>query len=152
MTDDPDLKALYRRTVMEHSRHPRNFRRLDSPDRTSVGHNPLCGDKLTVFMNLDDDRVAEIGFEGTGCAISLASASIMTEALSGRTIDDARRAAHDVVERFRAGTSGGTLADLGELAALGGVRNYPSRIKCATLAWKTLGAALDDRADPVTTE
>lgn len=151
MTDTEDLKNLYRETVLEHSRNPRNFRRMDAATRTATGHNPLCGDKVTVYLKLNGDRVQDIAFEGTGCAISLASASIMSEAEKDLTLDEARQATGKVLSQFTHTAENPPDID-GEMAALGSVRLYPSRIKCATLAWKTLEAALTDEAQNVTTE
>lgn len=154
MSNDRQLRDLYRNTVLDHSRNPRNFRRLEHADRTVQGHNPLCGDKITVYVRLDDDDIRDVAFEGTGCAISMTSASIMTENVKGKSV----QAAHAEVDRVIGQFSGPTTepqensSTLGDIAALGGVRAYPSRIKCATLAWKTLEAALRDDQDPVTTE
>ncbi|MEO8443828.1 MAG: Fe-S cluster assembly sulfur transfer protein SufU [Gammaproteobacteria bacterium] len=143
-----DLKTLYRDIVLEHSRHPRNQRRPERVDREAEGHNPLCGDKVRVYLRLRDAALEDVAFEGSGCAICTASASLMTEATHGCTADAARAAA----ERFEeALTSGGT-ALAGDLAAFGGVSQYPSRIRCATLPWRTLRAALDAAPGTVTTE
>jgi nitrogen fixation NifU-like protein len=155
MTDsDQQLQDLYRNTVLDHSRHPRNFRRLEPADRTVQGHNPLCGDKITIYLRLDDDDIKDIAFEGTGCAIAMTSASIMTENIMGKSLQAANAEVDRVIEQFRgpAADRQEAAAALGDMAALGGVRAYPSRIKCATLAWKTLEAALHGDAEPVTTE
>jgi nitrogen fixation NifU-like protein len=151
------LRDLYRNTVLEHSRHPRNFRRLERADRTVQGHNPLCGDKITLYVRLDGDDIDDIAFEGTGCAIAMTSASIMTEAVRGKSIQAANEDIDHVIAQFHpvaAGQRDGAeaLESMGDLAALGGVRAYPSRIKCATLAWKTLEAALHGGAESVSTE
>ena len=147
-----DLRDLYRDVIVDHNRAPRNFRRLEPADRQADGFNALCGDKLTVYLRMDGERIADLSFEGSGCAISVASASLMTERLRGNSAADAR-ALHGAVHALL--TTGDPTADpatLGKLAALAGVREYPSRVKCATLAWHTLLAALDGAARPVSTE
>jgi len=151
MNGAPELQQLYRQTVLDHSRQPRNFRRLDDADSTAEGHNPLCGDKVTVYLKLGDDGIEDIAFEGVGCAIALASASIMTERIDHKTPDEARRDIERVIGQFDQGAAPPEAAP-GDMAALSGVRAYPSRIKCATLAWKTLLAALDGDNKSVTTE
>jgi len=144
MSDNRELQEMYRRTVLEHSRHPRNFRRLDAPDRIAEGFNPLCGDKITVYLDLGEKSIQAITFEGTGCAISLASASMMMEAIQGRPLSEAGEMAQRAQDMFQNNAESAAQIDIEELQALGGVRAYPSRIKCATLAWKTLQAALND--------
>ncbi|MDH3977146.1 MAG: SUF system NifU family Fe-S cluster assembly protein [Gammaproteobacteria bacterium] len=151
MNSAEDLKALYRDTVLEHSRNPRHCGRLESATHSAIGHNPLCGDKVTVHLKIDGDRIEDIAFEGTGCAISLASASIMTETEIHHTVDEAKQETDKILQQFSS-TQDNAPAIEGEMAALGSVRQYPSRIKCATLAWKTLEAALSDDAQQVTTE
>ncbi|MDH4023108.1 MAG: SUF system NifU family Fe-S cluster assembly protein [Gammaproteobacteria bacterium] len=143
-----DLKDLYRQIVLDHSRHPRNQRRPERFDREAEGHNPLCGDKVRIYLDLQGGVLQDVAFEATGCAICLASASLMTECTRGRAVPEARAA----IDRFEQAltTDGSTLT--GDLAALGGVSQYPSRIRCATLPWKTLRAALDAYPDTVTTE
>lgn len=140
---------LYRRTVLDHSRQPRNRHRPARVDRTATGHNRLCGDKVQVFVGLEGDRISEIGFEGSGCAICTASASMMTERARGKSI----RVTREAISRFIAAMLGEAGSGLeGDLAALGGVRAYPSRVRCATLPWQTLAAALDASPETVTTE
>ena len=151
MTDHTDVKDLYRQTVLEHSRHPRHFGRLDDATATAEGHNPLCGDKITVHLKIDDGRIDDVGFEGVGCAICMASASIMTEQVERGTTGEAHAAIERVLNQFDR-EQAQPVAAPGDMAALGSVRDYPSRIKCATLAWKTLDAALAGGRDPVTTE
>lgn len=146
-----DLRDLYRDVIVDHNRSPRNFRRLDTADRRAQGFNPLCGDKLEVYLRMDDDRIEDISFEGSGCAISVASASLMTEQLKGRTETQARELFEDVHALLTRGADDAALAELGKLAALGGVRDYPSRVKCASLCWHAVTAALDDVAQ-VSTE
>jgi nitrogen fixation NifU-like protein len=147
-----DLADLYRDVIVDHNRAPRNFGRLVPADREAQGFNALCGDKLTVYVRLDGERIAAVGFEGSGCAISVASASLMSERAKGLTLAEAR-ALHAQVHALLTGAGGEPdPAALGKVAALAGVREYPSRVKCATLAWHTLLAALDQRAAPVSTE
>jgi nitrogen fixation NifU-like protein len=148
-----DLSDLYQQVIIEHNRSPRNYRRPTDANRSAQGDNPLCGDHIDLYVRLDDDRIADIGFQGRGCAISRATASLMTGAVLGKTTAEAERlfgAFHDLVTGAPASTGA---ADLGKLAALGGVRQYPARVKCASLAWHALRAALrEDVAPPVTTE
>ncbi len=146
-----DLQALYRETVLDHSRHPRNFRRLEAADQVVVGHNPLCGDKLTLYLHLANDRIENLAFEGTGCAISMASASIMTESVKHHALDEVQREIDTIMRQFDSPDSAEASIE-GDMAALGGVRAFPSRIKCATLAWKTLEAALQEKTQTTTTE
>ena len=149
-----DLNELYQEIILDHNKHPRNCRELQDANHHAEGFNPLCGDKVTVYLKVKDDRIVEISFEGSGCAISTASASLMTEALKGRTLEDARkvfRSFHSVVT----GKPGAGLEDDNsalKLAVFNGVSDYPIRVKCATLPWHTLQAALSDQADPITTE
>lgn len=144
------LSDLYQEIILEHSRKPHNFGPLPDANRESKGYNPLCGDMVVVYLRVCDDRIAEAKFEGAGCAISTASASMMTDVVRDRTVAEAR----GLAERFRRMVSGEATmdADMGPLAALQGVQAYPMRVKCATLAWHALTAALDDRAETVTTE
>lgn len=151
MNDGQELQHLYRETVLDHSRNPRNFGRLADADSVAEGHNPLCGDKVTVYVKFDDGEIRKLAFEGVGCAISLASASIMMQQIDHKTKEQARQDIQRVMQQFDRG-AGTAPSMLGEMAALSGVRAYPSRIKCATLAWKTLLAALDGDHHPVTTE
>jgi nitrogen fixation NifU-like protein len=135
-----ELTELYREVILDHNRHPRNFGRLDPHDAEAKGHNPLCGDRLTITLNRAGELVADLRFEGNGCAISMASASLMTEAVKGK----ARAEVDALFQRVHAllTTQGAGSADLGKLAALSGVREFPARVKCASLAWHTLNAAL----------
>ncbi|MBL8200682.1 MAG: SUF system NifU family Fe-S cluster assembly protein [Chromatiales bacterium] len=144
----PDLQGLYRQIVLDHSRQPRNQRRPEHPDREAEGHNPLCGDKIRVYARLRDDSVEDVAFEASGCAICIASASLMTEAAVGRAVPMVRA----LGQQFEAALSPGGGHLPGDLAALAGVGQYPSRIRCATLPWKTLLAALDASPETVTTE
>ena len=146
-----DLKELYRDVILDHNKRPRNFGQLAPPAHAARGHNPLCGDQLTVYTALDGDVVRDLKFDGSGCAISVASASLMTEAVKGKTRAEAARlfeAVHDLLTRADAPAS----PELGKLAALSGVREFPARVKCASLCWHTLNAALGGAAAPVSTE
>jgi nitrogen fixation NifU-like protein len=136
-----DLKDLYRDVILDHNRRPRNTGVLAPPAHHARGHNPLCGDELTVYVALDDDLVKDVRFEGKGCAISIASASLMSEAVKGRRRDEIARLfaqVHELLTRQDAPAPPG----LGKLAALSGVREFPARVKCASLCWHTLNAAL----------
>lgn len=150
MTVQGDLARLYRDTVLDHSRHPRNFRILPGADRQATGHNALCGDKITLYLELKNgERIGDATFEATGCAISLASASMLIELVRGQPVREVRKLIGDVSAMF-AGPSGDRPP--GDMAALAGVREYPSRIRCATLPWRTLEAALLANPAPVSTE
>lgn len=146
-----DLKDLYQQIIVDHNRSPRNFRRIDNPSRQTQGFNPLCGDKLTLYLQLDGERITDVAFEGSGCAISVASASLMTEALKGKTTSEAAELFARMRSLFNSGSEPVDLEPLGKLGALGGVRAYPSRIKCANLSWHALNAALEQR-DSASTE
>jgi len=148
-----DLSDLYQQIIVEHNRAPRNFKKLAHPTREAAGANPLCGDQITLEVELSGDRIADIGFQGSGCAISQASASLLTGAVQGKSSADARalfQAVHAMLTSAP-GTPVDT-AKLGKLAALAGVRQFPVRVKCASLPWHTLRAALESTAEPVTTE
>jgi nitrogen fixation protein NifU and related proteins len=138
------LTDLYRDVIIDHNRTPRNFRKIGPPCRHAEGLNPLCGDKLQVYLRLgEDERIEDVAFEGSGCAISVASASLMTEALHGKS----RAEAETLFEQIHAMLTGRAEADpaeFGKLAALGGVRDYPTRVKCASLCWHTVHAALGE--------
>jgi nitrogen fixation NifU-like protein len=147
-----DLKDLYRDVIVDHNRNPRNFGKLEPADAHADGHNPLCGDRLTVYANLDGDRISDIKFEGSGCAISVSSASLLTEAVKGKSRSEVKQlfdAVHALLTQQDASVD---VTKLGKLAALSGVREFPARVKCASLCWHTLNAALDAQSDPVTTE
>jgi nitrogen fixation protein NifU and related proteins len=146
-----DLSELYQEVILDHNRRPRNFRALEDASRTQEGYNPLCGDRLTLYVKLEGDRIADVAFQGSGCAISKASASLMTEALKGKTVDEARtlfEKFHDMVTS----APDTVAADLGKLSVLAGVREYPTRIKCASLAWHTMKAAVAGEQGTVSTE
>lgn len=144
-----DLRELYQQVIIDHSKKPRNFQKVEGANRTAEGHNPLCGDHITLYLQVQDDVIRKIGFEGSGCAISKASASMMTDSVKGRT----RAEAESLFEKFHHLVTGeGGLDDLGKLAAFSGVSEFPVRVKCATLAWHTLRAALEGKGEPVSTE
>ena len=148
-----DLSDLYQELILDHNRRPRNYGTLADGNRQAKGHNPLCGDRLTVFLKLDGDRIEDIRFEGSGCAISKASASLMTEAVKGRTIPEVA----GIFQRFQAMITApidkpAEDPSLGKLTVLGGVREFPIRIKCASLPWHTLKAAMAASPDVAVTE
>jgi nitrogen fixation NifU-like protein len=147
-----DLKDLYRDVIVDHNRSPRNFGKLEPADAHAQGHNPLCGDRLTLYVNLDGERIREAKFEGSGCAISVASASLLTEAVKGRTRGEVARLFDDVHTLLTKHDATIDVGKLGKLAALSGVRDFPARVKCASLCWHTLNAALATDEHPVTTE
>ena len=148
-----DLRDLYQEVILDHYKTPRNHQKPDQANRAAHGYNPLCGDKINIYLELEDDVIKEVGFEGSGCAISTASASLMTEVLKGKTRKEAETlfsSFHNLVTAPD-GTSNDDDA-LGKLAVLGNVREFPVRVKCATLAWHTLRAALNQKHDQVSTE
>ena len=147
-----DLRELYQEVILDHNKRPRNFRELEGADRHADGYNPLCGDKLAVHVNLDGDLIADVAFLGSGCAISKASASLMTDAVKGKTVTEARRLFDQFHQMVTEAESPVDPEALGKLAVLAGVRDYPTRVKCASLAWHTLRAAFDDAHEPVSTE
>ena len=145
-----DLSDLYQEVILDHNKRPRNFRTLEAPSHTAEGYNPLCGDRLHVFLRLEEGVVADVAFQGSGCAISKASASLMTDAIKGRPVAEVR----DLFDRFHRMVTtppDQTVENLGKLSVLAGVREFPVRVKCASLAWHTLKAALD-RETNVSTE
>ena len=148
-----DLRDLYQEVILEHSKAPRNYRELKNPDRKAEGFNPLCGDHFTVYLQMQGDTIQDVVFQGSGCAISKASASMMTQALKGKTQHDA----NELFQRFHSVVTGhavenGNEEELGKLAVFSGVSEFPTRVKCATLAWHTLQAALEGKQDAVSTE
>ncbi len=147
-----ELQDLYQELILDHGRRPRNFRALNDATRSAEGYNPLCGDKVKIYVKMDGDVVRDISFEGTGCAISTASASIMTESLKGKTRADAEelfQTFHDLVTGQKAKVDA---PELGKLEVFSGVSEFPIRVKCATLSWHTLRAALNGQGDVVSTE
>ena len=149
-----DLMDLYQEVILDHNKTPRNFGSMDDADHTAEGNNPLCGDKLRLYIKMDGDRVERIRFEGSGCAISTASASLMTEVVDGKTLEEISGLYESFHELLTGDPSVVAEAgpELGKLAVFAGVREYPVRVKCATLAWHTLQAALKDQEQSVSTE
>jgi len=148
-----ETSDLYQEVILDHNKHPRNFQRLEDASHRAEGFNPLCGDRVTVYLQMEGDVMRRVSFEGSGCAISKASASMMTEALTGRT----RRQAETLFEGFHAlvtgsGADSASAGDLGKLVVFSGVRDYPVRVKCATLAWHTLRAAMEKQDAVASTE
>ena len=145
-----DLNDLYQEVILDHNRRPRNFRRIEPASHHAEGYNPLCGDRFTIFLTIRGDRIEDVAFEGSGCAISKASASLMTDRLKGSTVTEAR----DLFERFHRMVTtppDKDVEDLGKLSVLAGVREFPVRVKCASLAWHALKAAMD-RQERTSTE
>jgi nitrogen fixation protein NifU and related proteins len=148
-----DLRDLYQDVILEHSKAPRNYRELPAANHKAEGFNPLCGDRFTVYVTLDGDAIRDVSFQGSGCAISKASASMMTQSVKGKTTAEAEK----LFGRFHEMVTGHapanrTESDLGKLTVFSGVSEFPVRVKCATLAWHTLHAALEGKQDPVSTE
>lgn len=146
-----ELNDLYQEMILDHYKRPRNFRKIEDADRVVEGHNPLCGDRLTIYLKVENNIVKDVSFEGSGCAISTASASLMTEAVKGKTFPEAE----EIFKNFHALLTTETQLDLiqlGKLAVFSGVREFPVRVKCATLAWHTFHAALENKEKRVTTE
>ena len=146
-----DLRELYQELILEHSKAPRNYRELNPANHRAEGYNPLCGDRFTVCVRMEGDSIQDIAFQGSGCAISKASASMMTQSVKGKT----KRQAKELFKHFHRTVTGGRdedSVDLGKLAAFAGVAEFPTRVKCATLAWHTLEAALEGKQEAVSTE
>lgn len=146
-----DLRDIYQEVILDHNRRPRNRRTIDAADRRAQGHNPLCGDHVTVFMKLKDDVVIDVSFEGSGCAIATASASLMTETVKGKTLDEVKV----LFRKFHGLVTGGveeTDSGLGKLAVFSGVCRYPVRVKCATLVWHAVNSALATGGGTISTE
>jgi nitrogen fixation NifU-like protein len=149
-----DLRDLYQEVILDHGRKPRNYRTMESHSHSADGYNPLCGDKVTVYLTLEDGVVRDASFQGKGCAISTASASMMTEGLKGKKLEEAEvvfQKFHQMITGDAAGAAE-RAAELGKLGVFSGVCEYPARVKCATLAWHTFQAALDHQRQPVSTE
>jgi nitrogen fixation NifU-like protein len=146
-----DLRELYQDVILEHSKAPRNYRELQTANHKAEGFNPLCGDHFTVYLDLEGDAIRDVSFQGSGCAISKASASMMTQMVKGKSTEEAVK----LFEQFHelvTGQANGDREKLGKLAVFAGVSEFPVRVKCATLAWHTLQAALEGKQDPVSTE
>ena len=147
-----DLRDLYQEVILEHSKAPRNFRVLPAANHKAEGFNPLCGDHFTIYLDLDSDTIRDVAFQGSGCAISKASASMMTQVLKGKTKSEAEKLFTEFHEMVTGKKTDGHPEDLGKLAVFSGVSEFPVRVKCATLAWHALHAALEDQKDTVSTE
>ena len=145
----PDLRELYQEVIFDHNRQPRNFHAMADADHQADGHNPLCGDQLTVYLRIEDGLVKDVSFVGHGCAISTASASLMTEAVKGKPVAEVEALFHDFHALL---TDAPPDRDFGKLAVLSGVREFPARVKCATLAWHTLHNAIVGAQEPARTE
>lgn len=146
-----DLRELYQDVILEHSKAPRNFRELAAANHKAEGYNPLCGDHFTLYVDMEGDLIRDVSFQGSGCAISKASASMMTQSVKGKT----REEAGSLFEQFHklvTGQANGNQQEIGKLAVFSGVSEFPVRVKCATLAWHTLQAALEGKQEPVSTE
>ncbi|MBX7245770.1 MAG: SUF system NifU family Fe-S cluster assembly protein [Candidatus Sumerlaeaceae bacterium] len=148
-----DLRELYQEVILDHNKKPRNCGRLETANRMAEGFNPLCGDRITLYLKMNGDVIEDVSFEGKGCAISTASASLMTSAIKGKTIPEAET----LFDSFHGLVTGhdcpvDAVTHIGKLAVFGGVREFPARVKCATLAWHTLKSALEGKIDAVTTE
>lgn len=148
-----ELRALYQEVILDHNKNPRNFRKLENADREVEGYNPLCGDHYTIYLKLKDDRIEEITFDGAGCAISKASASVMSSTLKGKT----KAEAEALFEKFHKLVTGelngfDSMEEIGKLAAFSGVSEFPARVKCASLAWHTMKSALESDKKVVSTE
>ena len=147
-----ELRELYQEVIFDHNRNPRNFRAMADANRKVEGFNPLCGDRLTLYLKVEDGTIKDASFQGQGCAISTASVSLMTELIKGRTEQEAEELFEVLHNITTSQDEAVNLEELGKLAVLAGVREYPARVKCATLAWHTLVAALKNDQDSVTTE
>jgi nitrogen fixation NifU-like protein len=150
---DPELRELYQQVILDHNKSPRNFKKLATANRTAEGYNPLCGDKIDIFLEVEKDIVKDISFQGSGCAISKASASLMSEIVKGKSVEEARI----LFEKFHDLITGKldeeeSIEELGKLAVLAGVKEFPIRVKCASLAWHTMLCALKKEEKTVTTE
>ena len=146
-----ELRELYQDVILEHSKAPRNFRELQNANHKAEGYNPLCGDHFTVYLDVEGDKIHDVSFQGSGCAISKASASMMTQSVKGKSKEEAAK----LFEQFHklvTGQGNGDRESLGKLAVFAGVSEFPERVKCATLAWHTLQAALEGKQESVTTE
>jgi len=145
-----ELQELYQQVILDHSRSPRNYFKLDAANRIAEGHNPLCGDRVTVYLRLENDVIRDVSFQGEGCAISKASASIMTEMLKGKTREEAQKVFTQFHDMITMGTPG--IDELGKLAVFAGVNKFPARVKCAILPWHAIAATLEGKENVVSTE
>lgn len=148
----PELRDLYQEVILEHSKAPRNYRQPAATNQKAEGFNPLCGDRFTVYLDVEGDAIRDIGFQGSGCAISKASASMMTQAVKGKSKAEAQKLFETFHKLVTTGEANGTREELGKLAVFSGVSEFPVRVKCATLAWHTLQAALEGKQESISTE
>ena len=147
-----DLRELYQQVILDHNKNPRNYREMPDATAKVEGYNPLCGDHYTIFLKMDGPKISEVSFTGSGCAISKASASVMSSTMKGKSKDEAETL-FDVFHKLVMGDASGlSAADLGRLAAFSGVSEFPARVKCATLAWHTLKNALEGKEEKISTE
>ncbi len=149
---NPELRELYQQVIIDHGKRPRNFCKLDAADRVMDGYNPLCGDKLTLYLKIDAGIIKDVTFQGSGCAISMASASLMSEHLKGKTVEEAENIFNSFHALVTEDNAKAKDQQLGKLTILAGVKEFPVRVKCATLAWHTLVGALAGKQEPVSTE
>jgi nitrogen fixation NifU-like protein len=147
-----DLRELYQQVILDHNKNPRNYHEMADASRKVEGYNPLCGDHYTIFVRLDGETIADVSFTGSGCAISKASASVMSSTVKGKRTEEAEGLFDTFHKLVTGDMSGLSAADLGRLAAFSGVSEFPARVKCATLAWHTLRTAIDGQEEKVTTE
>lgn len=147
-----DIRELYQEMILEHNRTPRNFKKIENADQSAEGYNPLCGDRLKIYLTLEGDVIKDIGFQGSGCAISKASASMMTVSVKGKRKDEVQRIFKNFHSMLLGNNSNFDTTKVGKLAVFSGVREFPARVKCATLSWHTLNAGLEGIKDPVSTE
>lgn len=147
-----DLRELYQEVILDHSKRPRNFGELLEANRKAKGHNPLCGDRVDLFLTVEDGRIKDIRFKGAGCAISTASASMMTERLKGATVGEAQELFEQFHDLVTGKSPGGPDPDLGKLEVFSGVKEFPARVKCATMVWHTLRSALEQKDETISTE
>jgi nitrogen fixation protein NifU and related proteins len=147
-----NLDALYQEVILDHNRKPRNFREIEDADRRIEGRNPLCGDEITLFLKLDGDRISDVSFKGRGCAISKSSASLMTAAVKGKSVDDTMTLFHRFHDMITGKLPDAERESMGSLAALGGVSRFPIRVKCASLSWHALRSALEQGPAEITTD
>jgi len=150
-SEDQDLMELYQQVILDHSRNPRNFRTMPAANHDAEGFNPLCGDHIHIYLDLEDDAIRDISFQGSGCAICTASASIMTQNLKGQKVVDAQQT-FSIFHKLLTEDDANSPEEMGKLSVFAGVRKYPVRVKCATLPWHTLIAGLEGSQEPVTTE
>lgn len=148
----PELRDLYQEVILEHSKAPRNYKQPAATNQKAEGFNPLCGDRFTVYLDVEGDSIKDIGFQGSGCAISKASASMMTQAVKGKSKAEAQKLFNTFHKLVTTGEANGDQKELGKLAVFSGVSEFPVRVKCATLAWHTLHAALEGKQDTISTE